>query len=429
MTAAYLFAEAGHDVTVLEREKTVGGLARTFNYNGYTFDVGPHRFHTDDVSVLDFLRQVLKDNWTEIDRRSGVWMHGRYHEWPLRPASLLKLPLSVMLRTGLDLFRRREIESESFKDYILSMYGSSLYDLFFGPYTRKFIREEPEAIHADWAISGVDRAVIDKRVKMNSLSQVVKGALLPRAVATKFIYPHDGGVAELCMRLKSGVEALGGRVLTDSKVSGASSSSQRIDTVATESGEEHAVDILIWTAPINELVDMLGLPMTWLSFISTICYNFSMDAEPGIPYQWCYYGQENVVFNRLTIPVHFSPRAAPAGKCGVCAEVTCVEGDDIWERPDKLNDEVQRHLGKVRAIRSDDRIEGLYIERILNTYPVYKMGYREELARVKLDLSRFTNLKLLGRTGTFWYNNMDHSMKMAIDQVKQTEKEAEAEER
>jgi protoporphyrinogen oxidase len=247
MTAAYLLAEAGHSVTVLESEETVGGLARTFRYGEYSFDIGPHRFHTDDLVVLDFLRQVLKEEWTEIDGKSGVWMYGRYHDWPLRPSSLFKLPPLVMFRTGLDLFRRKEAESESFKDYILSMYGRSLYELFFGPYTKKFIRAEPETIHADWAKSGVDRAVIDRRIQMNTLSQVIRGALVPKAVKTSFIYPSQGGIARFCENLKKGLEALGGRVLTGSRVVSVSTMEGSILSVSIANGEEHAVDTLIST--------------------------------------------------------------------------------------------------------------------------------------------------------------------------------------
>jgi protoporphyrinogen oxidase len=415
MTIAFLLAESGHEVTVLEREKTVGGLARTFRYGDFLFDIGPHRFHTDDGDVLGLLRRVLSDNWTEIDRRSGVFLFGHYHDWPLRPGSLLKLPLPVMLGAGVDLFRRRDAENESFEDYILSMYGRTLYDFFFAPYTRKFILESPERIHADWAISGVDRAVIDRRVRMNTLSQVLRGTLLPRAVKTTFIYPGKGGVASFSSGLKSMVCARGGRVLEEQRVTGVSADGDQVRSVTTESGTEIPLDLLIWTAPITEIVRILGLEDTWLRYISTVCYNYAIDDPPRIPYQWCYYGQDDIPFNRLGVPSFFSPASAPPGKHGICAEVTCTEQSETWRDPDRFTGPIERHLAELDALRSPDRIEGLHVERIPNTYPVYRMGYREELDRVKGALAAFRNLRLLGRTGTFWYNNMDHSIRMAID--------------
>ena len=99
--------------------------------------------------------------------------------------------------------------------------------------------------------------------------------------------------------------------------------------------------------------------------------------------------------------------------------MTCTEDSEIWTDPGTIASRIERHLVEVRALKSPDRIESLHIENISNTYPVYRLGYREELERVKSDVLPFRNLRLLGRTGTFWYNNMDHSIRMALDMAKE----------
>lgn len=47
---------------------------------------------------------------------------------------------------------------------------------------------------------------------------------------------------------------------------------------------------------------------------------------------------------------------------------------------------------------------------VRETYPVYDRTYRERLASVAPP----ENLTLLGRCGSFWYNNMDHSISQAL---------------
>ena len=42
------------------------------------------------------------------------------------------------------------------------------------------------------------------------------------------------------------------------------------------------------------------------------------------------------------------------------------------------------------------------------------MGYRKDTTIIKEYLSRFKNLQLVGRNGTFRYNNMDHSIEMGL---------------
>jgi protoporphyrinogen oxidase len=447
MTAALLAAEAGHAVTVLEREGTIGGLARTFRYGGFAFDIGPHRFHTDDARVRDFLNRILGAGADRIERRSGVWMFERYHDWPLRPASLFKLPLSVLLRTSGDILKSAvrspysafrptphsllpaPSPGESFRDYVLSRYGRTLYDVFFAPYTRKFVLVEPELIHRDWAASGIDRAVIDPRVRMNSLAEVVQTMLLPRPVKTEFIYPAQGGIGDFGQRLGHELEQRHGVVRTGQRVVRVMREPGRIVSVSTDAGTEHDCDLLVWTAPVNELARMVrghdpnrfdsgSCPLT---FVSTICYNCELEGEPRIPYQWCYFGQEPVSFSRLAIPLLFSRTMAPPGKCGVCAEVTCREEDSRWQAPAALQGRIEADLRRVGAVASADGINAIHIERIPNSYPVYRLGYREELNRVRAELGVFANLRLLGRCGTFWYNNMDHSIRAALD-LARTEK-------
>ena len=38
----YFLAEKGYDVTVIERHRQVGGLARTCTYSGHPYEFGPH---------------------------------------------------------------------------------------------------------------------------------------------------------------------------------------------------------------------------------------------------------------------------------------------------------------------------------------------------------------------------------------------------
>jgi len=41
LAAACYLAHAGHDVTVLEKNETIGGRSRQLKAEGFTFDMGP----------------------------------------------------------------------------------------------------------------------------------------------------------------------------------------------------------------------------------------------------------------------------------------------------------------------------------------------------------------------------------------------------
>ena len=44
LAAASYLAKAGHQVSIFEKNKTVGGRARQLKKDGFTFDIGPENF-------------------------------------------------------------------------------------------------------------------------------------------------------------------------------------------------------------------------------------------------------------------------------------------------------------------------------------------------------------------------------------------------
>ena len=61
------------DVTVLERDACVGGLARTMDYKGYKFDFGPHHFITSDEWVEKWWKEVMGDEFLEHKRFTRIF--------------------------------------------------------------------------------------------------------------------------------------------------------------------------------------------------------------------------------------------------------------------------------------------------------------------------------------------------------------------
>ena len=49
LSAAAILAKSGHDVTVFEKNKELGGRARQFKEKGYTFDMGPSWYWMADI--------------------------------------------------------------------------------------------------------------------------------------------------------------------------------------------------------------------------------------------------------------------------------------------------------------------------------------------------------------------------------------------
>lgn len=415
LSAGYRLAEAGMKVRVIEKERTPGGLARSFYYGGFIFDVGPHRFHTEDQEVLSFIKEMLGNEYVTMPRKSGVWLFNRYHDWPLGLSTLFKLPPGVIIRVFRDLFARGARPGVSFEDYILNKYGRTLYDYFFMVYTRKFLKHPPASIHSDWAKAGIDRAVIDRRLQMDTLLEVLKRTLLPTPVSTEFIYPKTGGVDTFARSLAAGIEEMGGEVRLGVKPTGFQIADDRIVSAALDDGSVLTPDIVIWTAPIDVLCELAGTGPTELKYLSAVLYNVEVEGISPVRYQWCYYGQDDIIFNRVSMPRYFRGDTCPPGTTGIGVEVTCMKGDDIWNEPEKWTPEIEEDMRGVGLVGKVNRIGGVHVERIENVYPIYDLDYLRELERTVGRLTHIANVVLAGRTGTFWYNNMDHSIRAGME--------------
>jgi protoporphyrinogen oxidase len=407
LTIAYQLARQGYCATVLESHGAVGGLGRSWHYGDFHFDVGPHRFHTENPRVGQFVKEILQEEALEIRRKSGVRMFGSFHEWPLRPSILFRMPLSLMLKGAFDLFRKERLPGESFEADVVNKYGRTLYEIFFKPYTRKFLFYSPSELHRDWARAGVNRAVIDKRAHAEGLWALLRNTLLPKPVETTFLYPSTG-VGRFSERLAERIERLGGRVLVNRRVEAIEARHDRI--VALRAGSERfSTENVVWTAPItaaNRLLDIQGID---LEYLSTIFYNFELNAPYKFDFQWTYYGGDEV-FSRVSAPTVFAATMAPPGKGGICVEFTCREGDERWRHPERHTQAMIDDLVRTGTIDSADRIQAVHIERVPFTYPIYKINYMTELTRNLRELAKYRNLLLAGRCGRFWYNNMDHSI-------------------
>ena len=392
-------------VTVLERENAPGGLARTFTREGFNFDIGPHRFHTSDPDVERYLLEILGDDHITIARVSSVYMEKRSRNWPLTLGAVLGLPAPVLLRSLADMLRPKpKTEPRTFADHIVARYGRNLYEYFFRGYTRKFAGMEAENLHLDWAAAGVNRAIIDKKVKADSLLSLVKGVLLPKPVATKFYYTASGGIQTFCEMQSQRIESLGGEVRLLAPASGIATADGRVTGVELTDGTMVPADTVHWSAPISIL-----FPDAGFRFINTLLCNIGLARPAGNDYQWCYFGQEDILFSRLTVPRCFRSDTVPEGRDSLVVEITTGDGSPEWKDPDLITDRVVEDLEKVGALRRED-ILFMDWKRVPETYPLYDLEYRDRLAGISLP----AGLHLLGRCGSFWYNNMDHSIGQAL---------------
>jgi protoporphyrinogen oxidase len=400
---------------VVEQAAAPGGLARSFRYGDFTFDLGPHRFHTAVPELERFIRETLGADARTIPRRSSVRFQGRFYPWPLHPSYvLLRFPPRIALSVLLDLFRLfGKKEPKTFRDQIVNMYGETLYRHFFQGYSSKFLGVTPELTHPDWASTGIDRAIIDARLEIRSLRQLLLSAIAPRRrPETQFIYPA-GGCGRFIDHLAAMHAAAGGEWLCGATIDELETGDGRIGRVRIG---ERVVEpsFVAWTGALHRLASLLRLPPPPLRYLALVCYNLELTEGRHFAFQWNYHSAQDVMFSRVSVPANFDPGNTPAGRRSLCVEVTCNEDDAIYTEPQRYLERLLLDLKREELLLTDHEVQAVHAERSPWAYPIYTLDYRDQLAMLKGQLARFENLAPAGRLGLFWYNNMDHCLEAAF---------------
>lgn len=419
LTLAYKLLQAGKTVLLIERNDRVGGLAKSYNYQGQIFDTGPKRFHTDDQIVLDFIEEIAKGDICTIGRSTKVHFLNRYFEWPLRTKDVFKMPLHISIRCFFDLLKKREIkDGRSFKEYIISKYGVALYETFFAPYTAKFLRWDVEDIHSDWASTGINRTIIDKRVDANTLMSLLKSLVLPEKIETKFLYPSTGGFGGFYDRLLERCQQSEGfhLVLSDSITTLQKEGEQL--TALTKKDQSYSFHQLIWSGNLNDLNKIISSDKR-VHYLNTVFYNIVCRKE-GIgnkTAQWIYVSKGDSLISRITCMSEFAPYTCQNGYYNFVCEVTDSQiHSHYFKDPRQYVEGILNELISMRFLKGKKYVEAIHINPVLDTYPIYHKQYNRDFGKAAAAVKKFSNrIHLLGRSGAFWYNNSDHSIRFAIE--------------
>ncbi|MGE3173147.1 MAG: FAD-dependent oxidoreductase [Planctomycetota bacterium] len=433
LSCGYEMAKAGHRITVLEREPFVGGMAASFVEDGdeyWTYDFGPHRFHSKDENLIGHVHEILGDNVVMATRKSRIFLFDQLIEYPLVAGDVLKkMPKWMMIKAMLDyawvrfqdrVLRKDFNQDRDFESWVTRRYGKTLYKVFFGEYTEKTWGIPPRTISATWA---------SQRITLLNLWDTIKKTLRPpttkegpRTLVKEFIYPKLGGIGELARGYARKIEEMGGTVLTNAPAVRVFREGNRVTGVEYGKHKRETItgDLYVNTIPVNSLVKALTPTSpaevlesaNVLKHVSIVFVYLKLDRPTVTDDSWVYLPEKRLKVHRFSEFRNFSPQCAPAGKTMICCEITCKRGDEIWRASqEELTRICEQDLLTVGLI-DQGQVLGSVVKKIPYAYPLYEVGYERWLEPMMKFVHSLENLHTTGRQGAYRYNNMDQSVEM-----------------
>jgi len=401
-----LAAKLKQPFSLLEAGEIPGGLMRSKNVSGYTFDWAGHIFFTNIERVKTWVLDLMQDNFHWQNRESWVFSKDAYTRYPFQ-ANTYGLPLDVVKECLMGLIEATHNpgakEPENFEEWILETYGDGIAQHFMLPYNSKL-----------WArdISTMDHHWLAGRVPKPGLSEFIDGALGPgrkdMGPNARFGYPLKGGTYSLVEKLMAPFQD---RISLNSKVVLIDPDDQFVET---EDGKTHGYDNLVLTMPLPRIGEItrnidphIKSLIDSLDYISVLCVNVGIQRPKITDKNWVYFPEQDFLFHRIFVQGNTSPHVCPDGCFSYTAEITY----NSQKKVDFATAGEQTVDGMIRAglLSSDDIVDVVDLVDIPVAYVVPTHNRKEVAAEIK-NWFADRNIHLLGRFAEWEYFNMDHAL-------------------
>lgn len=431
LTASLMLCRKDIKSIVIERDSSVGGIAKTIDFKGFRFDIGGHRFFSKTQEVNKIWHETLGEDLLRCHRLSRIYYNKKFFYYPLRFPNILStigFSKSVSVLTSYLKSRIFPVYPEdNFEQWITNRFGWYLYKAFFKTYSEKIWGIPCNELSAEWASLRVKDLTILSTVK-NLLSINGETNTVIDTLIDSFLYPKKGS-GMMWDKMSQDIILKGGIINANVNVERITSSNNKIESIEViENGERNTISgtDFISTIPITELVRRLSPPVPALILDASkklryrdfIIVALIINKDEVFKDNWIYIHDQDVLVSRIQNFKNWSPEMIPdVSKTCLGLEYFCTYGDDIWKRSDHELIQIAKAELKAIGLVSTRDIEVGTVYRQRKAYPIYDLAYSRYLEVIKEYLKGFDNLYLAGRNGLYRYNNMDHSMLTAMKAV------------
>jgi protoporphyrinogen oxidase len=397
LATAYGLRQRGVESVVLECEAEPGGLCRSVEREGFTFDHISHVLHFRSPERREWVCSLLGGRLREQERAATIYFRGRYVPYPFQ-GHLGFLPLGPRLDCvfGMLLAGRRDpSDARNFEEWIDSSFGPGVARHFMVPYNRKLWGAPLREISTDWL--GFVPPASPKAV-LRSLA----GRKTTAGYNATFFYPDAGGMGALVRALAKGSDVRCNATVAAIDLAGR--------TVRLAGGQGLPYTHLVSSLPLNLLASMSQAPPSQqedaagLRAVGVASITFALRCPLPHRHHWTYFADAEFPFFRLFFPSNVQPASVPAGCSTVTAEIATLDGAE----PDVAA--TVRALVRLGYVRGEQDVLFTHRARYAYGYPLHDLGRAGRAARL-LEYFAAHGVTSIGRFGMWQYSSVEDALR------------------
>lgn len=408
LVSSLLLAKKGYQVTLIEKEKTCGGLLRSFsNEDGVSFDLGTHILSQTLIQQLDqILFEDLEDTeWKIFDiLKTGNYFEGNLFE-KNQSINTSFLSEEIFLRGVMELLQTEPFDrlAENLKTYTEKQFGPTFSKYIFEPLMRKLQGRDLEELHPDaHRIFGYTRLIVanehaSRELKRSTFydEKVSFVSYYEGVSPSKKYYPKNGqGIGKWIEILQQKAIQHGVKVMTGRMVSKILKSNNEVASIILDNEDSIKCDYVIWTlSPLGFLkASSVSIESKQPEFRNMSLHHFVFDKPFLTDNHYVYCNDPKLKSFRITLYPNITGSIESPYNCTVE-----VLSDHIGVL-EELEEIVCRELVAMGIVSTEAQLIYKKSQEIKYGFPIYTNDYVAELTnQVELVKKNFRNVSLLGK--------------------------------
>jgi protoporphyrinogen oxidase len=407
--SAKLLIEKGHEITIYESKKNIGGLARSHSYKNYFYDVGPHIVFSRDPKILEEMLHI-HNSWNKFKRENVIIINGKKVNYPFENyLGMLDDRTNEYCLENLINNLYESLNPINMEEFFLKTFGKGIYETYLYPYNKKLWKRE---------LTQLDLQMVE-RIPNPPKQDIIDGSKQKYKEGythqSFFYYPKHGGIQSFVNSLYQSIDSKCNLHL-DTKVNSINYENEILTIDSDVVSRPQHFDKIISTIPLVDLLQ-LGASIKQLSSLNSCSSN--------LEYLGIIYGvievksvtnndifavtvpDLDIVFHRITYlnKLIDNEKSMEDLQHVFLFEISIEDDNDRIREKEEIGVEVLTGMRKA-GMTTEMEYVGLDVNFAKKAYVVYNHNHRKDVDRIINTLNE-QNIYAVGRMGSHEYYNMD----------------------
>lgn len=414
LSLAYFLQD--NSLAIIEKAKKVGGLCRSYQKNGLTYDIGPHIMFSKNDQILKFMTTITETH--KLLRSNQIFLDGKFIKYPFENFLAMlqdKIKIDYCLNTFLN-NPYSGMPANNMLAFFLKTFGEGITKLYLQPYNEKIWKFDPAML---------DTQMVE-RIPKPPAQHIIESAAGKFSEGythqLNFFYPVKGGFQSMIDAVSGKLENKGVEIMTDETIH--SIEFKNNCWIITTQKNRFEFQKLINCMPIQELIKVIKVvPQVITATVDKLFYNsiyiiiVNVKKDTVGKHFAVTVPQQDVIFHRISKLDFLGDNYHLKDSTSFQIEVTFRKGGELDQISEKqLIKRCIEDLVKIGFIENQNMVNFTDFRREEYAYVIYDLMHREHVDTI-LDYFRSLGIESNGRFAQFEYMNSDkvieHSMNLA----------------